>query len=483
MSYKKNNIKRVLYSIFSIILIFSIFVAFNLSKNSISRNCISEVIKVYDIIQKINKLFSEKITFKTADYQPILDGSKFKFLLQGSDGNMWLFKEGHSNALAAFKLAYIFDINSPEMLPLSLVVNGKNIYGTVQKFIESDKSIDLTVPSIMKQRQREMIKLQIFHWLLNKKEDGFYHLIVDKKGDIYSIDLEGTLEYFIEAWYAPPSFEEKFYCRKILPLYEVFNLFWDEYLKSSNWRLDIPFDFIYYIENFDSDFLSFLLNENGVNSADIVKFLELKDDISDEFKKFLLFINKRTRVDIDFNDNFREYALSQLNRLRLDLRQKIEELQAMPRGDQGPISIVSSFFLKDVLQNKNYGQALDAIGSKKIETVSVYELLGVYLLEVDIIHRLQQGLNRERLFEWENFVIAINPDSLSLDSWNNKISLIDSSKRCSILVLYYAIKKDFSTSLEYLKESDFNAKEKSLLMDYINKTKLDSSNYEKQDKT
>ncbi|MDP8216025.1 MAG: hypothetical protein P9L98_01720 [Candidatus Kaelpia imicola] len=437
---------------------------------------ISEIIKIYDSIQRIDKLFLNRLIFEIADDQPILGGESVKFFLRGSDGNLWLFKQGESGkALTAAKLAYIFGIDSPEIFRLSLVINGRNINGSIQRFIEADRSIDLVDPLIMRQKQEEIIKLHIFHWLIDKREDAFYHLILDKKGDIYSIDLKYVLKYFNRSYPSPCSLEEKFFYRKEIPKYEVFTRFWDEYLKSfDDWKLQIPFDFICYVEDFDSDYISFLLSENNIESLNIKRFIELKKNISVEFKSFLSFLRQRTGVDVSFDCNTKKYALSQLNRFRADLREKRERLNIMPEREQQPLNIVTSFFLKDGLRQVTYNEALNIVRLKRVEAPNIYELLGLYLLEAGILNRLQQGFNGEKMFDNEDCVVSASLKNLSLSSLDNEISLLIPVDSSFLLALHYAIKGDFSRALEYLRESEPNDRERELLIGYIDKNRSEA---------
>jgi hypothetical protein len=105
------------------------------------------------------------------------------------------------------------------------------------------------------------------------------------------------------------------------------------------------------------------------------------------------------------------------------------------------------------------------------------------LLELEIIDRMQKDYDKDALFDWEVSVVSIKPSTLSLDTYSDRLSLVDLDKRNFISALYYALKEDASKALEYLKNSDPDIEERKLLLDHIKRDKMDLFNFERQNRT
>lgn len=117
-----------------------------------------------------NEIF-QKLTFKLHPVQLIKSGICPKFTLEDNLGRKWILKlllEGRQEkAVIVYRILRLFGIECPEIHPVTLTINGKKLYGNIQRFIPNKGTLNnypaerLSLNSI-----NYLMNTYVFYWLL-----------------------------------------------------------------------------------------------------------------------------------------------------------------------------------------------------------------------------------------------------------------------------------------------------------------------------
>lgn len=149
--------------------------------------------KIYNFAEedyRLGKRIIERLRFKIFKKQYLRKGDTLKYILQGSDGKLYLFKtyqnygdENVPNSIFGAKLSSICGIPTPDCYDLLLPMNGRLIYGSLQQIVKDLSNVDYTQPP----QDYNCLKYYLFRWLLDDPSPDVYVL---PEGNIINIDLD-----------------------------------------------------------------------------------------------------------------------------------------------------------------------------------------------------------------------------------------------------------------------------------------------------
>jgi len=378
--------------------------------------------------QQLSKQAFKEMTFDLSQTSYYLGGCKQKLVLQGNDGNLWLFKfnteeEAYVEELAA-SLARVFNLNCPEVYRISLPINGQVIEGTIQEFIYPSKKLDYN--SIRQLTQKQIGSLQkqhVFDWLIyNYGADRGNFIIhipsrkviaVDKDIAFRQLDKKITVEQMNLLW---------------LALY--YDVIWRNYIQG---KIDINpdevFVFIDYVENIDDSLLCdvfFSTERDSKNKTLDSKqlfnaFLIRKNNLRSDFEDFysMLYAIKEGKSPLPLPESgfgYQQKVLKRMQREIINKKQWLTKIKNQHNDKQKELRVVCSnkawrLVFDEFLLSYKDSNLVEVIGKLKrirTETASVYEKLAVSLY-VAQLRRIPKGKNK---WEYIKFVTKY-PDKIS----------------------------------------------------------------------
>jgi hypothetical protein len=300
------------------IILFLLLIYCSFFTEAYANSVIKNIIKTYHLIQALNKKAINSITFELVREQPYLAGAPTKFVLRGSDGELWLFKapsdrRGIETPVAVSSWAQLLGINVPESYLITLPVNGRATLGHIQKFYPSLKSFlgGFKMQFLSAKQIEQIQKHQVLDWFVYNPDPITGSFFFDEAGEIVAIDKDKSL---IRLEYSSLDPEE------IPPNYDSF---WSAYIEG---RIGVdfakPFELIDHIQAFDSDIVIEIFSKFGSKVLDAL--LLRKKNLRRVFEGFYQTLaDKRgeefQRLPEKTNGNFSKTIL---NNLRDKLRQK-----------------------------------------------------------------------------------------------------------------------------------------------------------------
>ncbi|MCK5534902.1 tetratricopeptide repeat protein, partial [bacterium] len=161
---------------------------------------IKKIIYFYKRIRMINSQILNKMNFKLAKNQPYLQGEIEKYLLEDNMGNRWMFETYPSYALnvaqvqeAIYYFALICGIDLPQLHCLSLPINGKLMFGSIQRFLPDMSSFcDMPTKKLGTHQVNYIQKQHIFDWFILNHDSTKDNFLISKEAKIVGIDKDSA---------------------------------------------------------------------------------------------------------------------------------------------------------------------------------------------------------------------------------------------------------------------------------------------------
>lgn len=359
----------------------------------------STINKIINLTKENKKLDSEIIKLIRFELCDEIEDIP-KIILKGCDNHLWLFKIYKSsipvnNSIAVYQLARLFGIKTPLIYEISLPINRKMVYGSIQRFIDNATTIDDIFPWMLSKSQIESLQRHqiLDYFVCNPDVGGDNFLLKRENGDIIGIDKDESfcrvLNSPLDVWDNNP----------------YYNRFWDAYIKR---KIDIDFEtsfqLIDYIQSIDTKMIEHILNPLFYEREAILKLvISRKDKLRPTFEKFYQGLAKKSGENFQFQISVRnkgkyaEYVLEKMEEIVLQKRKCLEYLQSNAHKKQQNIEIVFSqkgFDKVMTLENVSTKdvfivgeKVLNELKTLRKNTSSIYEkfALSLYIYSVEDI--------------------------------------------------------------------------------------------------
>ncbi len=418
----------IVISAFSLLIAQSIF-SYETETNN---NAYAQLIQVYKECLKLENETFKMLTFKFSSIQLAKRGYRPNLTMEDNLGKKWIFKALEERNpyytkgvidTVVYRVYKLFGIETPEIHPISLNINGKDIYGSIQRYI-SNKGIMCghDISNLSQDCFNYSIKAHVLYWLLANYDAHLGNFLVqsiDKKGNpkkIIRVDNDNAfwflgqdkLEYdYIIPWHTKVS--DFYYYR-----------FWKAYI-SKNISLDLEnnYSFIKFVSCFPDRFFEYLTlpakiyNFGELTDSEFIKlrkkysdFLEpiilRKRNLTKDFEEFYRDLAKQRGESLNFKKNIKYNANSILKGLTKAIKKRKKEKLALKKAPIYPQEINAVFSFEGFLNlkkvymlywSKNYERKdLTSLCNEVLETLSglmasgstnEYEkkALGIYIKE------------------------------------------------------------------------------------------------------
>jgi hypothetical protein len=148
-----------------------------------------KLVSLYKRYFDLQEELFKKLTFKLSVDQAVKGGTSFKLTLEDNLGKKWIFKEKGTNRVIAQRLYTLFNVESPQIHNVRLVLNGKPVAGTLQRFILNEGSLYKSgFLKISDSGLKYLMKTQVLDWLMRDHDVFPEHFL------ILSFDQENRAE-------------------------------------------------------------------------------------------------------------------------------------------------------------------------------------------------------------------------------------------------------------------------------------------------
>ncbi len=276
------------------------------------QNEYEKLIKLYTKYLQTEEDVFKKLTFKLSQEQLLKKGSNLKFTLEDNLGRKWIFKPYRAKESAAvYHLYRLFGIETPEVHYINFALNGKQITGSIQRYVISKAGLEnYSLQRLSIKSLNYLLKSHVVDWFINNFDDhalNYLVLSLDKSEnikDLVRIDNEAAFTENCNFDYARmlcvPSQSGSIYLSGKNNSY-FYRLCEAYKSKTINLPLEDSYIFIKFVANFPEDFFEHLiLSVKTENSNEIID-----TNFEREKKKF---------------GNFLEPIISRKRSLLLDFR-------------------------------------------------------------------------------------------------------------------------------------------------------------------
>ena len=386
---------------------FIVAVVVFLSSPVYAKTLMADIVCAFQQNQQLGKDIIKKIKFKLAKEQNV-GGNTEKYVLEGSDGNRWLFKVyGDSiylvkESMVFSRLSTFFGIKTPSIYEIELVINKKLEYGSLQKMLPNVKVWDSSfLCNISPKQVISFQKQHVLDWLIYNGEVEEEEFLLDTKtSEIIPIDRD---EIFCSEDYEKVKLPNKD------PDMFWYNNFFKEV--SSKKKIDCTgvFEMIDYIQSTDDEILKNILKGIFGKRADFFlrKILPKKHNLRRDFEEFYQELSRITGKNIsipptNMNNNYAKAVLENMKEEILNKKESISKIELDKVGGQENIEVISSkdawYLLYSRFKYASKDEFLLRVGevSKKLEklkdeTRSVNERYAITLY-VNQIKKIKQLL-------------------------------------------------------------------------------------------
>ncbi|MCX5708522.1 MAG: hypothetical protein NTY14_06090 [Candidatus Omnitrophica bacterium] len=204
MISRRRKIKFFLPLIISALLFFPRHLPASDPKNDEAQDY-QQLIQLYNECISLEESNFNKLSFRLSPKQLVKTGSNLKLTLLDDFDRPWILKVGWIKGDLAYKSAVgyriyrLFGLNCPEMHVMHLVLNGKELTGSLQRYV--DNAVVLKPSGRLKlapEAVNFLLKAQVLDWLLKNEDPRFWNFLVlsEDKGIINNlcrIDLDSLL--------------------------------------------------------------------------------------------------------------------------------------------------------------------------------------------------------------------------------------------------------------------------------------------------
>ncbi len=349
MLIKSNNMKKRFF-LLTLIGLFLISVSFILEIRA-EDLMITEIIKLVNEERKLDKKIVEMMTFKLAEEQIPIAGDNEKYILKDIRNNTWLFKPDSGKEVKTAKIvsnvAQLLGGAIPILEGITLPINGKDVFGSIQKIGFNDilRLDNVIIEKLPPVKINSLQKLQVMDWLFVAPEaevrrDTF---ITSKSGnEILGVDRDDCFKNLTNG--------------RILSLKNddwngsPYAKIWKYYVKG---KIDIDFweifELINYIQKInDSEFKTRLRFLSSISKEQFVEeVIWRKNNSRKEFEKFYRDLAKKRgeTLHIPLENNYQNYLKNLLKKVEERILTKKSEykwLISKGRKKQKNIEVISA---------------------------------------------------------------------------------------------------------------------------------------------
>ncbi len=401
----------------------------------------TRLIQIYEEWSKLEDETFEMLSFKLSPIQISLQGYNPKLILEDNLGRKWIFKPKHRKteesgywrnytqaqiAVVVYKVYKIFGLQTPRIHFTTLNINGKQISGTIQRFIPNIGTLSKRPPHKLSPKALNYIlKSHTIDWLLANYDSSPQNFLVlslnktNKPNKIMRIDNENALNM-------SNTDELRYdwvYSKHAKPFTKYYYRLWKDYiLKNINLDTGKNFAFIKLVSELPNDFFVKVITPAKTHNFELFSHstlerikknyensLELmilrKARLIQNFEVFYKDVVKKRGESLNFHKNrdYRKIIHSNSKNLSeeiKELKKEKTELQESPSFSSG-IDIIFSFegflILKRIYNSYWIEEERDLIPlcDNALKRFSVFlasakngyekEALGIYTKEVEKI--------------------------------------------------------------------------------------------------
>ncbi len=151
-----------------------------------------KLIQLYAEYLQIEKTIFKNLSFKLARDQLLKKGVNLKFTLEDNLNQKWIFKlNGRNKSEVIYHLYKLFGLETPEVHSISFILNGKQVKGSVQRYIVSKTGLEkhpfqkLSIESL-----NYLLKSHVIDWLTKNLDNhvlNYLALSLDETGNIKNL--------------------------------------------------------------------------------------------------------------------------------------------------------------------------------------------------------------------------------------------------------------------------------------------------------
>jgi len=419
----------------------------------------------------LNAEYFKRIGFELAKEQ-MPRGDEEKYVLQGSDGNYYLFKiqgeDGEKRVEeAASWWAKFCGISAPVVSRIKLPINGKWIEGTIQKLLIDVTSLqEIEIEKLSKFQLTSILNHQIIDWLLSSYDvDKDEFLLEKNSGVIHGVDKD-------DAFQAREGRNENLFLG-IDIVGEPYAFIWKSYVEEKlTFNINNLFDLVDYIQGIDGTicleiFQSVFDARQNWQKEFFMRKAALRDYLEQCYGSFS---KKRSKLDakVPLHNKRRVNKLSAkiARGIKREVRNRKQELSRLkpvpPETERKNIRVIASgdiwrlvdeFINEDESPKENravFSITVEEIDLRRQKIDSLEELLALELYVCQIQESLEgEGFRSRRRIER----VTLHPESSEVFEMLSKKDF-KRERQEYLYSLAYAVRKEFDKAIMYAEEAE-----------------------------
>lgn len=347
-----------------------------------------ELIQIYKEWLSLDSETFKMLSFKLSSEQLIRKGSSLKLTLEDNLGRKWIFKpdymgtkelkyEGHyangEAAVIVYKIYKLFGLETPRIHFITLNINGKEISGSIQRFVLNKGTLSNHRPlNISSNGLNYVLDAHTLDWLLRNHHATDSHFLVlslDETGkpeELMRVDNEINLTLPNKNISTSPCLSMNWPCPASKRHSRIYYYLWESYLfEEINLDFKKHFAFIEFVSRFPDDFFTGLMlseKTHNIEDAGQSKLEKMKKDhknlldpihfrklnLIKDFKKFYKNLAKKRGdcFEIPQDINCRKIINSVSNNLFYEIKKLKEEKLKLKKAPDYSFNIDAVFSLK-----------------------------------------------------------------------------------------------------------------------------------------
>jgi hypothetical protein len=175
-AYKKSTFLVVSILVYLLFLPFKVLAA---DDKGVSASDYSDLAGLYKQYSHLEENLFKRLSFRLSKEQLVKDGSTFKLTLEDDQGGKWVFKEGGINRVIAHRIYALFGIASPEIHSARIILNGKPLKGTFQRYIFSSSTLSGYKAAVISAGGLDyLMKTQVLDWMMRDHDPNLLNFLV-----------------------------------------------------------------------------------------------------------------------------------------------------------------------------------------------------------------------------------------------------------------------------------------------------------------
>ncbi len=340
----------------------------------------NRLIRVFEQWLYLENKTIKQLTFRLSPVQSIKTGACLKFMLLDDLGREWIFKPflhyKSNSSIIVSRLFKLFGIESPVVHFVSLNINGKNVYGGIQRFIPNTGTLSNFTPERISSNGCDyLIKTHIFYWLFDNYDANPTNFI------ILSLDDDGKAENIARvdneiAFIFKDRDKLRDTHKKIAGTY--YNRIWEAYtLKKIDLDLRGNYAFVKFVENFPDWFIAKIIQPLIIKDYDKLTNTDFYGTNIDKNRLLETIILRKKNLSDDFAEFYRDLAAQRADALILPKEAPYQKFIARIRED---LLKLTTELKREISGIKKKGMPVKALEIKAVFSFEGYKLLdGVYM--------------------------------------------------------------------------------------------------------